>query len=46
MYEQRQAQLMFAIHFNFDYLGAACRMVVKLLDLDPQGRWFDPWSRP
>ena len=23
--------------------GAACGVVVKLLDLDPQGRWFDPW---
>ena len=22
---------------------AACSIVVKLLDLDPQGRWFDPW---
>ena len=23
--------------------AAACSVVVKLLDLDPQGRWFDPW---
>ena len=23
--------------------GAACGVVVKLLDLDPQGWWFDPW---
>ena len=23
--------------------GAACSVVVKLMDLDPQGRWFDPW---
>ena len=22
---------------------AACSVVGKLLDLDPQGRWFDPW---
>ena len=22
---------------------AACSVVVKLLDLDPQGRWFGPW---
>ena len=22
---------------------AACSVAVKLLDLDPQGRWFDPW---
>ena len=22
--------------------GADCSVVVKLLDLDPQGRWFDP----
>ena len=22
--------------------GAACSVAVKLLDLDPQGRWFDP----
>ena len=21
----------------------ACRVVVKVLDLDPQGWWFDPW---
>ena len=25
------------------FVGAACSVVVKLLDLDPQGRWFDPW---
>ena len=25
-----------------DHTGAACSVVVKLLDLDPQGRWFDP----
>ena len=24
-------------------IGAACSIVVKLLDLDPQGRSFDPW---
>ena len=24
-------------------VGAACSVVVKLMDLDPQGRWFDPW---
>ena len=23
--------------------GAACSVAVKLLDLDPQGRWLDPW---
>ena len=23
--------------------GAACSIVVKLMDLDPQGWWFDPW---
>ena len=23
---------------------SACSVVVKLLDLDPQGRWFDPWG--
>ena len=23
--------------------GPACRVVVKLVNLDPQGRWFDPW---
>ena len=23
--------------------GAACSIEVKLLDLDPQGQWFDPW---
>ena len=22
---------------------AACSVVLKPLDLDPQGRWFDPW---
>ena len=22
---------------------SACSVAVKLLDLDPQGRWFDPW---
>ena len=22
---------------------AACSVVVKLMDLDPQGRWFNPW---
>ena len=22
---------------------ATCSVAVKLLDLDPQGRWFDPW---
>ena len=22
---------------------AACSIVVKLMDFDPQGRWFDPW---
>ena len=22
---------------------AACSVAVELLDLDPQGRWFDPW---
>ena len=22
---------------------AACSVVLKLLDLDPQGRWFDLW---
>ena len=25
------------------YEWAACSIVVKLLDLDLQGRWFDPW---
>ena len=24
----------------------AGNVVVKLLDLDPQGQWFDPWSGP
>ena len=24
-------------------MGAACSVVVKLLDLDPQEQWFDPW---
>ena len=23
--------------------GAACSVVVKLLDLDPQDQWLDPW---
>ena len=23
--------------------GAACSVAVKLLDLDPHGRWFDSW---
>ena len=23
--------------------GAVCSVVVKLIDLDPQGQWFDPW---
>ena len=26
---------------NTNY-GAACSVAVKPLDLDPQGRWFDP----
>ena len=24
-------------------LTQVCGVAVKLLDLDPQGRWFDPW---
>ena len=23
--------------------GSACSILVKLMDLDPQERWFDPW---
>ena len=29
-------------HCQVRKCGAACSVVVKLLDLDPQGQWFDP----
>ena len=30
--------------FGAEKEQAACSVAVKLMDLDPQGRWFDPWS--
>ena len=31
------------LHVHTHNNGSACSVVVKLMDLDPQGQWFDPW---
>ena len=36
----------FTLAYNKGLTKAACSVVVKLIDLDPQGRWFDPSCGP